>query len=344
MNRNGLAFFVATLCLPMVGAVVAPSPVHAQTVAAKKRLAVLDFDLGQDLPRWWEQEPGKNNVGANWNVGRSLVALVESALVTDATFSVYSRKQLDAVLKEKTVNAQDPKMRSTIGSVAGVGAIVTGTITQFGFETNNKSGGGVLPGLGRVFGGRGGSLIAGLFREKEDKAKVVVTLQIIDVASGEILVTATGSGESKRKSKNIIGGLIGSGGIVAGGIDMSSSDFQNTIIGEATAACVASMVEKLRAAESKVPSIARNLSGKVADVDADSLIITIGSDQGLQVGDVLHVERIVKLVKDPDTGEVIDEKTMPVGTITITSVSAKTGSGRFIGSGKPQVGDRVKTK
>ena len=59
--------------------------------------------------------------------------------------------------------------------------------------------------------------------------------RLIDTSTAEILASASGRGESTRKGT----GLLGAGGSVYGpeagaGIDMKSSNFANTIIGEAT--------------------------------------------------------------------------------------------------------------
>ena len=45
---------------------------------------------------------------------------------------------------------------------------------------------------------------------------------------------------------------------------------------------------------------------------------------------------------DPNTGEVLDVQTTPMGTLTLTVVRDKISTGNFAGSGTPVVGDIVR--
>lgn len=305
-------------------------PAPATPSGVKRRLAVRDFELGA-VQNWW----GENS---QWEVGKGITALVEKELVKNGTFSIYTRAAKETIKDEKEINKGDAATRNTTGNLAGVGAIVRGTITQFGFDNKSKKiGGGVF---GKLAGPLGG--VIGGVAEKDSKAIVVITAQVVSVATGEILASAEAKGESKRKDRALLGGLVKGGSAIVGGFDMSSSDFQNTIIGEATRTCVETLVKELVKSEAKVPALKRSLLGKVADVDGETLVINIGSEQGAQVGDVLTVERILKVVKDPDTGEVIEEKTQTIGTVRLTTVRAKASTGTFTGAGAPKAGDRVR--
>src|SRR6185436_20290285 len=79
---------------------------------------------------------------------------------------------------------------------------------------------------------------------KEEKAVVGINLRLVDTETGEVIETAEARGESSRKSKDY-GAIVGvSGtGAVAGGIGMTSANFQQTIIGEATSNAVTKIVE-----------------------------------------------------------------------------------------------------
>ena len=67
---------------------------------------------------------------------------------------------------------------------------------------------------------------------------MALTARMIDVDTGEILAVAEGQGESKRESTSLLGGGGHWEGSGAGNVDFGSSDFQNTIIGEAVKAAV----------------------------------------------------------------------------------------------------------
>jgi curli biogenesis system outer membrane secretion channel CsgG len=332
MKGNGLrtlAIGVAAVLATVLSTANVAMAQEAKT--PKKRLAVIKFEYGT-VDRWWG--------GSNWDIGKGIAELLEKELVKNGTYSLYSRRSLDAVIAEKRINEGDPAMRSTIGKVAGVGAVIVGTVTQFGFDDKNfKIGGGVIGqragALGSVLGGVG---------TKQSKATVVVTAQIIDIATGEILATAEGKGDSRRGGITGLGGLFDSRGGVVGGIDMSASNFQNTILGEATRKCVENLAKEFVKAEPRVPRASRSLLGKVADVEGSTLTMNVGVEQGVQTGDTLVIERVVKVIKDPDTGAVIDEKTEIVGSVRISEVKPKASSGAFSGSGAPKAGDRVRLK
>lgn len=308
---------------------LSPPPAVAQEAAPKKRVAILNFEFGT-VSRWWS---------GDWDVGKGISELVVTQLVKDGTYSVIERKLLDDILKEQDFSNSeraDAKTAAKIGKVLGVNAIVVGTVTQFGFDDKSfklGAAGGLLGGIG--LGGIG---------KKKQQATVVVDARIIDTTTGEILAVATGKGSSKRDSFSGFGGGGGRGGFGAAGIDMSSSNFQNTIIGEATRKCVEALGLELIGGAPKIGTSKVELLGRIADVDSKTVIINIGKDQGVRVGDTLNVERVVREVKDPDSGKVIREVTELIGTVKITEADAKSAVGTFTGAGAPKVGDRVKSK
>ena len=112
-------------------------------------------------------------------------------------------------------------------------AIITGSITQFGRDDKHEGVGGGGYGLGKFgLGGVG---------KNESKAVVNVTAKLIDINTAEILAVATGSGESKRGGFKLGGGGGGWSGGGGGQVDMGSSNFANSILGEAVNASVAEL-------------------------------------------------------------------------------------------------------
>jgi curli biogenesis system outer membrane secretion channel CsgG len=83
------------------------------------------------------------------------------------------------------------------------------------------------------------------------KASVAIATRIIDTTTGEIMATAKGEGTSKRSGLLLAGG----GGGAVGGmghIEFGSSEFRDTILGEATEAAVKGTAAKLIAAKSRL--------------------------------------------------------------------------------------------
>jgi curli biogenesis system outer membrane secretion channel CsgG len=329
MKRRACLLALSALAIAAPG--VRPAAAQDAAAAPRKRVAIHNFEYGT-VQRWWE---------GNWDVGKGVADLVVTNLVKDGTYSVVERKILDELLKEQDFSNSDradAKTAAKLGKVLGVNAIIVGSITQFGFDDKSFK-------LGAIGGGIGGFGLGG-FGKKKSKATVVVDARIIDTTTGEILAVATGKGESRRDSFSGFGGGGGRGGFGAAGIDMSSSNFQNTILGEATRKCVEALSLELVKGAGRITggSAKVELLGRVADVDKDTIILNIGKDQGVKVGDVLSVERVVREVKDPETGKVIREVTEVVGTIKVTEVDAKSAVGSFSGGVPARVGDRVKSK
>jgi curli biogenesis system outer membrane secretion channel CsgG len=175
--------------------------------------------------------------------------MIVDELVNDGSFRVIERKRLNALLAEQNFSNSeraDPaaKTVASIGKVLGVKYLIVGSVTKFGTENNSKGGN------AGAFGG--GKFGLGQIGMSKGKANVAITARIVDVTTGEILASAKGEGTSKR-SGLLVGGAGGGGGSGGGGsIGFGSSDFHDTIIGEATEIAVKDTVLKLVAAKSRL--------------------------------------------------------------------------------------------
>ncbi len=299
---------------------------HSLWAADKKRVAILDFEFGT-VQQWWS---------GNWDIGKGISDLLVDQLVRDGTFSVIERSRLDAVLAEQNFsNSQraDAASAAQIGRVLGVNAIIVGSITQFGVEQNQKSVGGAL---GR-WSGFGGARVG----TSKGKAKVIINARLIDINTGEILAVAEGEGVSSR-SGLLLGGFGGGrGGFGAGEISMGSSDFRETVLGEAVHAAVSDLADEVEGSEPKIPTVQRQIRGLVADVEGALVILNVGRDVGVKAGDLFSVQRVVRTVKDPATGEVLREITQEVGQVRIDEVDERSSVARLLTNQAIQVADVV---
>ncbi|MBI4419250.1 MAG: hypothetical protein HY560_00335, partial [Gemmatimonadetes bacterium] len=145
--------------------------------------------------------------------------------------------------------------------------------------------------------------------------------------TGEILAVAQGKGESKRGGAKLFasGTPIGSGGI-----DMSSSNFHNTIIGEATREAADKLIGEVVAASTKIVARKVEIAATVLDVSGSELTISAGTPTGIKVGASYDVVRPTREIKDA-SGRVIRRVTTPVGTIKITQVTADFSVGQLTG-------------
>ena len=302
----------------------------------KRRVAVMDFNYGT------VSTSVAAIFGSNQDVGKGIVDLLIDRLVNDGTYRVIERQALNKIIAEQNFsnsNRADPNSAAKIGKLLGVDTIIVGDITQFGRDDHNTNLGGVGSTLGHY--GLGG---VGVHKAK---AVVAVTARMVDVDTGEILASVTGTGESQRSGTDLVGG--GASGWSSGGghLDMGSSNFGQTILGEAVKASVSQLATGLEANASKLPVAAAPapvpVSGLVADASSNDIIINVGTSSGVKVGDKLSVTRVSRVIKDPVTGKPLRSIETVLGQITITSVDAGSAVGTFAGTGPVKVGDTVKT-
>lgn len=308
------------------------SPVWAQQ-PEKRKVAVLDFNYGTVT------SSVQAVFGSNQDIGKGISDLLINQLVNDGTYRVIERAALDKILKEQNFSNSDradPSSAAKIGRLLGVDAIITGDVTQFGRDDQNRSiGAGALSRWDKFGVGNVGA--------KKAKAVVEITARIVDVNTAEILASTTGKGESSRSGTDLAGGGGSWGNAGGGNLDMGSSNFGQTIIGEAVKQAVTQLGTNLDAKASTLPHITVQINGLVADATGNTLIINVGSKSGLKVGDRLAVTQVTKVVRDPVTGKPLRNISNTIGQIQITSVDEGSAVGTFSGAGQPKVGDVVKS-
>jgi len=340
MSRLVRLFCISILAIAPCAAqqAAAPAPVTgappATTAPAgpKRLVAVMNFDYGT------VKTVVASIFGTDQDVGKGITDLMVQRLVQDGKYRVIERAALDKIISEQNFNNSDradPSSASKIGRILGVDTIILGSITKFGRDDKQ---------IGGVGGGHSGwtGAIAGIGK-KESKAVVAITARLVNTTTGEILASVTGNGESSRGGL-FLGGGGGSGYSGGGGaFDMSSSNFSQTILGEAVNKAVADCATQLDNAAGTLPIIKANYSGLVADVSGNTIIINVGNRVGVRVGDTIQISRPVRTIKDPTTGKVLKTVTSQLGSATITDVDADSATATFSGATPPKVGDVAAT-
>jgi curli biogenesis system outer membrane secretion channel CsgG len=308
-------------------------PAHPQAAPKRRpRIAILDFDYAT------VQTASAALFGTNVDVGKGIADLLVTGLVKDGTFSIIERKALDKIMAEQNFSNSsraDPASAARLGKLLGVDAIVVGSITEFGNETkktNLGGGGGNWHGLGM-----------GGFGHSNSKANVAITARVVDVDTGEILAVADGTGQSARSSTSMLGGGGNWHGFGGGNADFGSSDFQQTIIGEATKAATDQLTTNLVTQAPKVGVRTITVEGVVAAVDSGQIVLNVGGKAGVKVGDEFDVLRVTKEIKDPATGNVLRRLTTSVGVIKATDVDDVSSICTTVSGSGFKTGDRVKT-
>lgn len=271
------------------------------------RIAVLEFQ-GQSSP--------------------ALSSLVIDQLVESGSYLVVERGATQALLAEQDLGAQgrlDPATAAQIGRLLGVDAVVIGAVTQSDVSSR-QSGGGfpVLAPLGR-------SPIAVGATTRDVDATVRLNARLVSTTTGEILTTATGTGSASQSSSTVTIAGIGGG---------SEVDNRAQLLSQATDQAIAQIIPQLNAASTLLQnSSPAGIPGVIADVTQNQVIINRGTGHGYQVGQILTIERVVRQVKDPETGEPLREIKESIGQVQLTEVDDRSSVGVILTGTDLAIGD-----
>jgi curli biogenesis system outer membrane secretion channel CsgG len=299
----------------------APAPTGATSQAEKKRVIVDEFDYSTV----------KSSVQAVFNtqadIGKGIRAMLVKRMADANKVVIVERAKVDQLMAEQDRNAGNRVKQGSgarVGRISGADAVLAGDIVVFGRDDKKTN-------IGA--GGFARGPFAGIhIKKEEDKAVVVIDYRLIDAETSEVIATGEARGESIRKSSGFggMGGVWGAGG-GGGGIDMTSSNFGQTIIGEATQDCVNKLGEILSQQATTMKKAVREVEARVADVSGGTIVISAGANDGVNVGETFEILKVLREVRDPQTKEVLDTVTEKTGEMTITSVRDKVATGSYVG-------------
>lgn len=307
-------------------AAIVPASTTPATPATpvKRRLAVSPFDYSavRSAVTFWF----KNDV----NIGQGIRAMLTDRLSRAGKIRILEREKVDKIMGEQDFGASNRVAQGTkarIGKIIGADALLMGDIVTFGRDDVKKQ-----QGFGSALFGHFAGGWAQL--KKEEKAVVVINFRIVDAETSEVIETGEARGESSRKSKNW-GAVLGTPGAAGGvGASMESSNFAETIIGEATKDAVDKLAEELNRRIPALPAKQMDIEGRVAKIVGDgTLYLSVGSVDGVLPSDRFEIHQILETVQDPVTKEVLDQRTQKVGELAVTNVRDRVTVGRYNGGG-----------
>ena len=112
-------------------------------------------------------------------MGAGATKMLETALAKSGMFDVYTRAEMDKVLKEQALGQtgmMTAQSAAKTGQMIGVNVIVVGAVTEFGEKVEGVN----------VFFLAGG---------KKSAARVVIDVQLIDTTTGKIVKALSAEGE-----------------------------------------------------------------------------------------------------------------------------------------------------
>jgi curli biogenesis system outer membrane secretion channel CsgG len=274
----------------------------------------------------------------DWDIGGGLAAMLTTALKESEQFIVLERANVGQILSEQELKSQRLVREGsgpTLGQITGVNLMIYGAVTEFGedsgggFSLGASGGRGGGSGSGIGFGGLGG-VLTGALSQQSTSGKVAMDIRIVDTTTTEVLENY------KIEEKIETSGWDASVGYK--GLSFGGNQFMKTPLGEACRRSINTAVQRIAARSNSV-----EWSAQVVEFDGQLLYVNAGGNAGLKVGDKFMIRRILKVLTDPATGQVLDKVTSDLGVVQLTGVKEKIASGSFLAlSGeKPKRGDLV---
>lgn len=285
----------------------APLAVNAQqTATSRPSVAVLDFSTKGLTSDWY----------GSFEPGVALSDLLTDRMVNDGRFNVVDRTHLNSTLGEHQLAASgevDPQTAISAGKMVGAHYLVTGNILQL--DQTGQSGasaGSLLPG---VFGAAAGGV-------STHRVTIKVAVRVIDSRTGQI-VQSFSDEETRSGTSWNAGGVAG----YTGG-SYSNEQFVNSDMGHLIDDEAAKIIASIDPSRFSSGPATPMLSGHIAAVDGRNIIINIGSNNGVQVGQTFDIVRVKSLV-DPTTHQKL-QVSENVGKLQIDSVSQNASVGHVV--------------
>jgi hypothetical protein len=181
------------------------------------------------------------------------------------------------------------------GQMTPAQLLVKGAITHF--EDGVSGGGGGIGFGGFRVGAKGG------------KSEINTVMYIVDSTTGQVIASKKCYGEVSETGLSF--------GVSRGGWSGDVGGFKKTNAGKAMEKAVDEGVDFLI---SKLPEIP--WTGKVILSKGDKVYINRGTREGVSVGDAFIVGK-AEVLRDPDTGEVLDKTVETIAKIKVTQVKEK---------------------
>lgn len=275
-----------------------------------KKVMITDFDA-RGIVKWW---------GGSWDIGSLFANSMIGPLSRTNGYEVVERQRMQELFAEQGLS-QDERFNQSavtkIGRLLGADYILFGFLTDFTRKKSDKI----------VY--------------KETSARISFSARFVDVATGKVVNSVEINYESPKKRD-----------VLKNEAELNPNDpeFLQSLFGQAIAESVKNAVAQLTGesvgqtntqtnnnsgntnnlAATNKPVDVVNLKGKVADVTGTSITINRGRNSGVKEGQIFVILKILKEIKDPDTGQVISQKTEELARLKITKVDDAASEGVLI--------------
>jgi len=242
----------------------------------------------------------KSNWRGQWDLGDAWGAVLTDSLNQTGRFIVLGEKDMRREAMEEQDFASSGRAagggkKVVTGQMTPAQLLVKGDITHFSDATQGGGGGIGFKGF-RI--GAGGS-----------EAEINVVMYIVDSSTGQVMASKKCYGKVTKKGLSI--------GLSRGGFSGDVGGFKKTNAGKAMEAAVDEGVDFMVSQLESIP-----WSGTVILVKGGKIYINRGEREGVSVGQTFNVGK-AEVLRDPDTGEVLDQSLEKAGSIKVATVKEK---------------------
>ncbi len=235
-----------------------------------------------------------------WSISETFGAALTDSLLQTKKFIVLGETDMRReALAEQDLSASGRtaggKKKAKTGHLTPAQLLVKGEITHFQHSTTGGKGGINIKGF-RLSGGK-------------DTAEINAVIYVIDSTTGQVLASKKVVGKADRRSMGV--------GFTDKDWGADLSGFKKTNVGKAVEAAIDEAVEFLVDQLEDIP-----WSGSVIMVKGGKVYINRGEREGIQKGRTFLVGESEEL-RDPDTGELLDESLNVAGKIETVTVKKK---------------------
>ena len=280
----------SSVLLTLIVAFVAVPPLAAQEEATGNLRYSITVTRFENRAGWH----------GHWDLGDAWDTVLTDMLNQTGRFIVLGETDMRAAaLDEQDFAASGRtaggKKAPATGQMTPAQLLVKGAITHVQGDTGGAGGGVRIKGF-KVGGGGG-------------KGEVNATIYIVDSTTGQVVASKSVVGTHKRKALDV-GYSTGDWGAAFGG---NKKDNVGLAVQDACAEAVAFMIEQL-------PNF--QWTGSVVLIKNGKVYVNRGTREGVSVGQHFSVGE-VEVLRDPDTGEVLDESMTEFAQLKVDQVKEK---------------------
>ena len=242
----------------------------------------------------------RSNWSGHWSLGDAWGAVLTDSLNQTGKFIVLGEKDMRReALQEQDFAASGRAAgggkKVVTGQMTPAQLLIKGDITHFSDTTQSGKGGIGYKGF-RI----GGSA---------SEAEIDVVMYIVDSSTGQVIASKKCYGKVSKTGLTL--------GLSKGGFSGNVGGFKKTNAGKAMEMAVDEGVEFLTNKLESIP-----WTGTIILAKKGKVYINRGTREGVSVGQTFDVGKS-EILRDPDTGEVLDQSLEKVGTIRVVKVKEK---------------------